>query len=186
MELTRSIAVLFCLSAPASLLFGQAKYTASRSGDFQVGVGYVGGQSDYAPSLRGVGLYTTFDLTQHWGAEFDLHQADIKDSKIYERSYEIGGRYHRDYGRFAPYIKGMVGRGVFNFAQGNVVYANLAYNMFALGGGVDVRINRFLNVRGDYEWQDWHGFPPNGLTPQLVTIGVAYHLPGGLKRGQHY
>jgi opacity protein-like surface antigen len=182
----RSVGAVCLFLSSAPLLLAQAKYTAKRSGDFQVGLDYVGGQSDYAPNLRGVGLYTTFDFTPHWGAEFDLHQADIKGSKIYERSYEIGGRYHREYGRFAPYAKAMVGRGVFNFAQGNTTYANLAYNMFTLGGGVDVRITRYLNVRGDYEYQNWRGFPPNGLTPQLVSVGVAYHFPGGLKRGQHY
>jgi hypothetical protein len=75
---------------------------------------------------------------------------------------------------------------VFNFAQNGATYANLAYNLFSLGFGTDVKVTRYLNVRADYEWQDWLGFPPHGLTPQLVTIGVAYHFPSGLKRGRHY
>ena len=77
----------------------------------------------------------------------------------------------------------MYGRGVFNFPN-NV--ANLAYNMFSFGGGTDVRVLRFLNVRADYEYQDWLGFPPSGLKPQLVTFGVAYHFPGELRRGRHF
>ena len=39
------------------------------------------------------------------------------------------------------------GRGVFNYPAYNE--ANLAYNMFAVAGGVDVRVRRYLSVRGD-------------------------------------
>jgi hypothetical protein len=67
----------------------------------------------------------------------------------------------------------MYGRGVFNF-QNNV--ANLAYNMFAGGAGTDIRINRFLNARADFEYQDWFGFPPHGLSPMVGTAGIAYHF----------
>ena len=175
---------VLCCGSP--LLIGQAKYTASRKGDFQVGVDFVAGSSDYAGRLQGAGLYTTFDFTNHFGAEFDLNQADLPNSSVYERTYEVGGRYYRNYGPVSPYAKAMIGRGVFNFATENVTYANLAYNMFSLGGGVDVRINRYLNARGNYEWQDWSSFPPHGLTPHLFTVGVAYHFPGGLGRGRHY
>jgi hypothetical protein len=175
-----------CLVLGASTLCAQARPTASRTGDFQVGIDYVTGSSDYANRLKGIGVYTTFDFTSHFGAEFDLHQANTQVNKVYERTYEIGGRYHRNYGRVEPYIKAMVGRGVFNFVLQGVTYANLAYNMYALGGGVDYRLTRYLNLRGDYEYQSWNSFPPNGLTPQLLSIGVAYHIPGGLKRGRHY
>jgi opacity protein-like surface antigen len=185
--LLKRYATAFYLVLGASALWGQARPTASRTGDFQIGVDYVGGSSDYGyADLKGVGLYTTFDFTSHFGAEFDLHQANTSIDKVYERTYEIGGRYHRNYGRAEPYAKVMIGRGVFNFALDGVTYANLAYNMFAVGGGVDYHLTRYLNVRGDYEYQDWGGFPPNGLTPQLISIGVAYHFPAGLKRGRHY
>ena len=103
---------------------------------------------------------------------------------MYERTYEIGPRYVRDYGRFSPYVKAMYGRGVFNFPPQNA--ANLAYNMFAGGAGVDYRVLPYLNVRFDYEYQDWSSFPPTGLKPQLFTIGAAYHFPGHLRRAEHY
>ena len=54
--------------------------------------------------------------------------------------------------------------------------ANLAYNMFALGGGLDYKIKSYITVRGDFEFQHWSGFPPNGLTPMVGTVGVAYHF----------
>jgi opacity protein-like surface antigen len=166
-------------------LLGQAKSTASRSADLQIGVGFVSADADYTPKrLRGVAFYTTLDLTSHLGGEFVIHQANSSTGDdLYQRTYEIGPRYVRNYGLFSPYLKAMYGRGVFNFPQ-NI--ANLAYNMLAIGAGVDVRILPYVNVRADYEYQDWISFPPQGLTPQVITVGVAYHFPGGLHRGQHY
>ena len=167
-----------------STSFSQARSTAARSADLQVGVGFVYDKSDYTDTLKGGAVYATLDLTNHLGGEFVIHQAKSSNGdSLYERSYEIGPRYFRHYGVFAPYVKAMYGRGVFNFPS-NV--ANLAYNMFAFGVGADVRVLRFLNVRADYEYQDWLSFPPRGLKPQVLTFGVAYHFPGELRRGRHY
>ena len=173
------------LIASTSVLTAQSVATAKRRADLQVGIGFDIASSDYiANKIKGFSFYTTLDLTNHFGGEFVIHQVNSNTGdQLYERTYEIGPRYHRTYGRFSPYIKAMYGRGVFNFPNS---VANLAYNMFAIGAGTDVRVTRYLNVRGDYEYQDWRSFPPNGLTPQVVTIGVAYHFPGGLKRGLHW
>ena len=74
----------------------------------------------------------------------------------------------------------MYGRGVFNY-QFDV--ANLAYNMADAGVGVDVNVTRRINVRADYEYQQWFGFRGNlndpdssTLSPQVFTIGAAYHF----------
>jgi Outer membrane protein beta-barrel domain len=183
--LTRIVAVscFFCCALP--VLLGQATSTASRRFDLQAGGGFVLDNSDYDPNkLKGFAFYSTLDVTHHFGGEIVFHQANSgTGDKVYERTYEIGPRYYRHYGRFAPYIKGMYGRGVFNFPNS---VANLAYNLFAGGGGVDVRILPYLNVRADYEYQTWRSFPPSGLTPQVITIGVAYHFPGDLRRGRHF
>jgi opacity protein-like surface antigen len=70
----------------------------------------------------------------------------------------------------------MYGRGVFNSTYRGQTTANIAYNMLAFGGGLDYRVLPYLNIRGDYEYQRWFGFPPNGLTPSVVTVGVAYRF----------
>ncbi len=116
---------------------GPGVATARRRADLQVGVGFVIDNSDYDPQkLKGEAFYTTLDLTNHFGGEFVIHQANVRTGdQLYERTYEIGPRYHREYGRFSPYVKAMYGRGVFNYPQ-NV--ANLAYNMFAGGVGTDI------------------------------------------------
>ncbi len=181
-----SVLGLFFLCCLGSLL-GQATPTASKTFDLQVGGGFVLDHGDYGATwYRGGAIYSTLDVTPHFGAEINFHQADYPTSAQYERTYEIGGRYHRTYGRFSPYAKVLYGRGVFNFVYNGAVVANLAYNEFAFGGGTDYAVLPWLNVRADYEYQMWHSFPPNGLSPQLLTIGVAYHFPGGLEKGKRF
>jgi hypothetical protein len=167
--------LLIGLFAGSPLLHAQAIPTASRIGDLQVGVGYGLANSDYGPEkFKGIAAYGGFDFTPHFGAEVDFRLLkDPSPAAMYEKTYEVGVRYHRTYRRISPYAKIMGGRGVFNF-QYNV--ANLAYNMFAIGGGTDVRVNRFLNARADFEYQNWSGFPPNGLSPLVGTVGLAYHF----------
>ena len=183
--LTRPLLLLPLLLASTTLLKAQAKYTATRTADLQIGVSASSVTSDYdTQRFIGGGGYITYDFKPHFGAEFDLHQANSRQSdSVYERSYEFGLRYFRTYGIVVPYAKIMYGRGVFNFPNG---VANLAYNMFTGGGGADFKLRPWLNVRADFEYQDWLSFPPNGLSPTVISVGVAYHFPGGLKRGSHY
>lgn len=181
--MSRSALLLLSLALSAPLLRGQASPTASRAGDLQIGGGFTSAASDYGRRFNGGNAYATFDFREHFGVEADFHYVrQGNGSTLYEKTYEIGGRYTRTYGRFAPYGKVLVGRGVFNFppcpppAAQNVACANLAFNMYALGGGTDVHVRPWLNVRGDFEYQNWPGFPPTGLTPLLVTLGAAYHF----------
>jgi hypothetical protein len=179
------ILLLTCLvGLLGTRLHAQAVPTASAAGILQVGGMFNIANSDYAPEkIKGGGFYTTFDFRYHLGIEGEFHQINDSNptSAIYERTYEIGPRYVYRYGRFAPYAKLMYGRGVFNYPpvfgdpQGGAA-ANLAYNLAAAGVGADYRLLRFMNVRGEYEFQRWFGFPPNGLTPGILSIGVAYQF----------
>lgn len=186
--LSRSFAAAACaiLMVGASALHAQAKPTAVRAGDLQAGGGFVLAAPDYGQNnFKGYMGYATFDFKSHYGAEFNIHQINAPSpSKLYERTYELGGRYVRHYGIYHPYAKLLYGRGVFNYEY-NV--ANLAYNIGSIGLGVDVNAWRHLNVRADYEYQNWfnfRGFVAQGyvtsnsasLSPQLFTIGAAYHF----------
>ena len=169
-----AILLACCAHSPAC---AQSKTTASRVGDLQIGGGFVFARSGYnfTPiKLIGGGLYTTFDMRSHWGGEFDFRNVKAsQDSTIYERTYEIGPRVFITRGRLVPYAKVMYGRGVYNFSN-NI--ANVAYNIYTLGGGADFQVRRSINVRADYEYQNWMGFPLGTLHPSVVTIGVAYHF----------
>ena len=160
-----------------SLLCAQAIPTASRSGDAQIGVGYSMARPDYSQqNLQGFAIYGDFDFTPHIGIEAELHQVfSINSDQSFQRTYDIGGRYFRTYGLVAPYVKAMIGRGNFKYPFSQT---EPGYTMYAGGIGADVRLGPYLRVRGEYEVQKWAGFTNGGLTPQLVTIGVAYHLAG--------
>ena len=185
----RPLTFLFALAVlcfPAQRIIGQASPTAVRSGDLQVGGGFTIANGDYDhPTYRGFNIYSSFDFKPHWGVEVDFHQLNTPSPyTYYERTYEVGGRYVRHYGIVNPYARLMVGRGVFNY-QFNI--ANLAYNMAAGGVGADVNVSRRVNVRADFEYQQWYGFKgvvsgtsitnaTGTLSPSLFTIGAAYHF----------
>jgi opacity protein-like surface antigen len=151
--------------------------TATRAGDLQIGGALALGSSNYnfsTSNFVGAAFYTTFDIRSHWGAEFNLHQnKSTQDSTVYERTYEIGPRVYVLKGSFAPYAKAMYGRGVYNFSN---KIANIAYNIYTVGGGADLRVARSVNVRADYEYQTWPGFPLATLHPSVITLGVAFHF----------
>jgi len=155
----------------------QSNTTASRTGDLQIGAGFVFAKSNYnfTPiNLFGGSLYTTFDIRNHWGGEFNFrHTRASSDSTVYERTYEIGPRIFIARGPLIPYAKLLCGRGVYNF-HNNI--ANIAFNMYTFGGGADFQLRRSINLRADYEYQTWMGFPIANLHPSVITIGVAYHF----------
>lgn len=177
--MNRQFLALTFLAACSTFSLGQAKTTASRAGDLQIGGGFTSANSDYVINrIRGFAFYTDFDFRDHYGVELGFHQLNDPNSAVYERTYEVGGRYIRHYGRFTPYVKALYGRGVFNFPYNE---ANLAYNMMVAGGGVDIAVHPRINVRADFEYQDWLSGPGlhDGLSPTLITIGVAYHFAPG-------
>ena len=154
--------------------------TAARVGDLQIGGGFVFARSGYNFTplhLVGGAFYTTFDKRNHWGGEASFRQSrPTTDSTVYERTYEIGPRIFIARGPLIPYAKVLYGRGVYNFSSNGVNVANIAYNIYTYGGGVDVQVRRSINLRGDYEYQNWAGFPLGTLHPSVVTIGVAFHF----------
>jgi opacity protein-like surface antigen len=186
----------FAAAAPFAL--SQALPTATRLADLQIGGGFTVANSDYVPNdIRGFAFYSDFDIRGHYGLEVDFHQVKdpnpdplVPSNHFSERTYEVGGRYlrHYDHQRLAPYAKVLYGRGVANFRAhqidvpaGVLTYIdNIAYNMAALGAGVDYRLTSRVNARADFEYQHWFASDaelPKGLSPSLFTFGVAYHFP---------
>lgn len=178
--LRKTLLSLVLVAGAVTAMQAQKLPTAKRSLDIQAGGDFVYGKSDYGTRIKGYGFYGTVDFMPHIGVELDYHQADGSD-KIYERTYEVGGRYVLRKNHWNPYAKVMYGRGVFNFPPfipGGPASANLAYNMVVFGGGVDYKLKPYLNIRGDFEYQDWFSNLglDHGLTPMLGSIGVAYHF----------
>jgi hypothetical protein len=169
-----------CVFGLTSWSHTQAIPTASRAGTIQIGVGGTFASPDYTQKyLKGLSIYGDFDFAHHIGVEGDIHFASIiAPEDIGENTYLLGPRFTFRHGRFDAYGKGLLGIGQFQFQQGT--YGNgssSTYGVYALGGGLDIRATHHINVRAiDFEYQKWPHFYPNGLTPYVTTIGVAYVL----------
>jgi len=166
-----------CAPPPAR---AQSLPTVSRVGALQLGGGFVFAHSGYNFTpihLLGEAAYTDFAIRPHWGGEFNFHRVTAsQDSTVRETTFEVGPRIFVTRWRFTPYAKVLYGRGVYNFSNN---MANIAYNIYTYGGGADFRVLPWLNLRGDYEYQNWAGFPLGTLHPSVITIGAAYHFPLG-------
>ncbi|HZY72342.1 MAG TPA: outer membrane beta-barrel protein [Edaphobacter sp.] len=178
LKLHTLIGCFACVLGLTTLSHGQAIPTASRSGGLQIGGGLTYARPDYGRPVKGFTIYGNYDFTRHFGIEGDIHFANIiTPDDIGETSYLLGPRYRRQYGRFTPYAKGMLGIGRFQYqypSRWGHAYA-LTYKIYAVGGGVDLQATRHLNVRAfDFEYQGWPGYHTNGLTPIVMTVGVAY------------
>jgi hypothetical protein len=168
---------LALLLGGASVLHAQATTTASRAGDLQIGLGFSIAKPDYATQFfQGVTAYVDFNRRSHFGLEAQFHQISSTGSdQSYQRTYEVGGRYFRTYGPIVPYLKVLIGRGDFNYPYGQT---DLSYNLYAGAIGADYVVGAHLRLRADYELQSWYSFPNEGLTPQILSVAVAYHFTG--------
>jgi len=188
------------LAASSSFALGQAIPAATRKIDIQAGGLFTYAVPDYTPqNAIGYGIFGDVDFTRHWGAELAFNSIEIlQHSPAKEWTFEYGVRYHRDYGRYSPYLKASGGYGQFNFAP--VFYQHGTdddYNLISFGGGVDIALTNRLGIRAGAEYQHWFtgsvvgppgsGGPgqdvylPDGLTPALFQVGVTYHITGSEK-----
>jgi opacity protein-like surface antigen len=187
----------------------QAKPSAARSSELQVGGAFVADYPDYTRhKFYGYGFYADLDFGAHFGVEAEFHQANDRTvnpntNKVvpqYQRTVEGGLRYHRTYGRLQPYAKAMYGYGVMEYppyplpADPTVSAATIGYNFFGLGTGLDYAVSTHISIRTDFEYQIWFpssnpllpidslvgkGGLPNGLTPILYTGGIAWRFGSG-------
>lgn len=167
-----------------SALHAQATAAATRGGASQVGAEYTFSNEDeyQGKYLQGMTIFGTFDLNNHLGVEGDVHLASVIKSyyNYKETSYDAGLRWVEHYRRFSPYAKALVGFGHSSASNAQQIVGGStpgSYFLFGLGGGLDYSLNDKINIRCvDFEYQRWPNFPPNGLTPPLLSFGVAYRL----------
>lgn len=163
---------------------GQALPTATRGGVLEVGVGYSFGRTDiFTDTVTGGTVFASFDLNDHLGVQADAHLMIFSTPNDFvEDTYLLGPRYTWHLNRFSPYVKveGGIGTTSTNQPAGAkppfVVNTPGTYFALGFGGGVDVPVYEHVFAHGEFERQDWPGFPPNGLTPTILTVGVAYRF----------
>jgi hypothetical protein len=164
------------LSAFCSPCFGQADAPVTR-GVLQVGVGATAARPDYASDyIVGLTGYASYDTGSHGGVIVEAHIVNLHTPQdVGESSYLLGFRYGFTKGRFHPYAKLLTGAGALQLQKGYGAGSSTNYyEVFAGGGGIDLIAPHKINVRlFDVEYQGWPGVRPNGLTPLLLTVGVA-------------
>jgi len=125
--------------------------------------------------LAGIAAFADVDTRRGIGIEgearwLDFHQ--IADMHI--ETYSIGARYHRNFGKFQPYGKGLIGYGDMNFPYN---YATGRYTVVTMGGGIDYLWKHRLSIRAaDFEYQYWPQFTFGSMSTVGVSAGVRYRV----------
>jgi hypothetical protein len=192
--LKRLVVIFLAAIACSGLAHGQARLTASRTGDLQIGGAFAYNYPDYTThKFWGYNIYGDLDFGEHFGVEGEFRQTNDHTERIggggtvpqYQRNIEGGLRYHRDYGRFYPFAKFMYGYGGIEYppypppASQAISAGTGSYNFVAPGGGFDFRVASHVTVRLDMEYQIWFAHSDNGLGYDINQSGQG-GIPAGL------
>jgi hypothetical protein len=161
-----------CLLAPAA---ARAQVEAQASaGGFKLSAG--GTASGYylqygQRTLVGVSAFVDADTKRNLGIEAEGRWLEFhKTEDVHAETYSAGLRYHMNFQRFQPYVKGLVGFGDFNFPFS---FAHGRYLVVTAGGGLDYRWTHRIHVRvADVEYQDWPQFTFGSMSSVGVSTGL--------------
>jgi opacity protein-like surface antigen len=176
------IACLAVLMSLALSAHGQAAPAGERHAGMQIGAGWSIANPDYDTShVQGLSIYGDLSFKRHLALEGDIHRASsIIPDGVGVDSYLVGPQFAFHRNRFHPYAKVLLGFGRFKekvpAEAANTFKINAyTYKIFAFGGGLDYNLTRRINVRAfDFEYQEWPGYKPSGLTPYVYSFGAAY------------
>jgi hypothetical protein len=131
--------------------------------------GYSLGYGDQ--KLLGTSAFVDVDGRQHLGVEGEARWLNFyKTNDEHASTYMIGPRYSMYFGRFQPYVKGLVGDGQFTFPY---ILAHDNVLVVAPGGGVDFRLTRRIRLRAvDFEYQIWPKFYYGLMSSYGVSTGI--------------
>jgi hypothetical protein len=186
MDLLHSIRIRFAvillgltvgLAATAMSQVAPESYGGNQT--ISVGGTVSGFRLDYGKhDLGGAGVFADADLNDRVGITGEanwlwLHQfADTHFSTYLagpRMAFNLRGNLH-------PYIKGLVGGGLFNFPYS---YAHGSYFVAAGGGGLDYHIAPRIRLRlVDFEYQYWPEFSFGPIKPYGVSVGIRYQIFG--------
>ena len=175
----------FALLAPALLLASAGIVRAQvipegHRGVLQLSAGAVGSgdtiQYD-SHQMLGVGAFVDAETIGHFGLEAEGRWIEFpyQNDNVHAETYSIGGRYHFILSRhWQPYVKGLVGFRIFNYAY------NLAQEddlIVTAGGGVDFRCTHRIYFRvADFEYQDWPEAHYGNLIPFNASAGLKVRI----------
>lgn len=125
--------------------------------------------------MLGATAFVDFDRRRPLGIEAEAQWQEYRQfANVHVETYSVGPRYHHAFGRYRPYVKGMVGLGDFNFPYS---LANGRYLIVTGGGGADVRLSHHVQIRAvDVEYQDWLQFTFGKMTTLAVSSGLRIRI----------
>lgn len=180
--LTLMAAALFSSSAVAH---AQAVPAAVRPIRAQVGAGFSFAKPDYGSVyVKGFTVYGDATLYHRIGVEADVHYNSVRTpTDIGENTFMVGptvSLVHEGWMNF--YAKALGGFGRFQYQEGTFSSPNPnspphtdTVAAYAIGGGIDLRASKHVNIRAvDIEQQWWPGYGAHGLAPFVTTFGAAY------------
>ena len=169
-----SIVLLAACLETTSAAHAQAAPSADRGGlTLSAGgtaSGYYMGYGEQ--KLLGASAFVDVDGRRHLGVEGEarwliFHQTNGEHAT----TYAIGPRCSMYYGRFQPYVKGLVGLGQFNYPSYTLAKDNDL--VVAPGGGVDFRLTRGIRLRAvDFEYQIWPQFHYGLMSSYGLSTGL--------------
>lgn len=130
--------------------------------------------------LGGAGVHLDVNLRKSLGLEAEarwLRQNQQADT--HETTWLVGPRYQASFGtsRWKPYVKVLVGLGVFNFPYD---YQKGQYFVVAPGAGLEYRLNDTFSLRVvDVEYQRWPQFTYGPITPYGIGFGMTWRIFNG-------
>jgi hypothetical protein len=162
----------------ATSLHAQAVPSALRPGSLEVGATFAYTSPDYAQNdLYGFGVLFDANYRKHWGVEAMFRDTPFHSPAgqgISEANFGIGPRYFYIRGRYIAYAK-VLGE-INHFHCTCNPKQDGSYLGAAIGGGLDIRLNRHWGVRAiDYEYA-WWNFKVGYLTPWTIDAGVKYRF----------
>jgi hypothetical protein len=122
--------------------------------------------------LGGTG-FVDLDTRRRMGFEAEARLLQFHQTEqVTAATYMAGPRYHFNFGRLQPYVKGMVGLGEFSAPYG---LGTGSFLVVGGGGGVDYRLGHRISIRVvDFGYQAWPQF--NLGTGGMATMGVSTGL----------
>jgi hypothetical protein len=171
------------LFTPQSLK-AQATPAAFKQGEISVYGAYARVSTDYgAQKDNGAIFGAEYTHFMNWflTPSLELRGKVVTGPNVNQKTWGGGIRAEHRFRRFDPYIDFLVSSGTIQFnhpftdASGRLYKSDNSI-VYSAGGGVDYDITRRFAARFDYQFEHWNLGSVNTLTPEALSIGVAYHL----------
>lgn len=130
--------------------------------------------------LGGVSAFVDAETHHRLGIEGEGRWLEYHENEqVHVETYSAGLRYHVNFSRFQPYVKGLIGFGDINFPFG---FAHGRYLVVSGGGGLDYRWSGRIRFRlPDVEYQDWPQFTaPGGMTYSMNSVAISAGVKVGI------